>query len=130
MSSKNSTSRSKNKDADLVIVGVKKTNRTKEVWDHFDLLEMSDGSERARCKKCGLLMGASGNSPLLKHATTTCPVVKGEKVGPDQPHMTPGGGVFVYDNDRLREQFCHFVIQQALPFNHFNNPRLKAHYGP
>lgn len=122
MSSKNSTSRSK--DADLTIVGVKKTNRTKEVWDHFDLLEMSDGSERARCKKCGLIMGASGNSPLLKHATTTCPVVKGTHVGSNQPNMTPGGGVFVYDNERLREQFCHFVIQQALPFNHFDNPRL------
>ena len=70
MSSKNSTSWSK--DANLVIVGVKETNRTYEVWQHFDLLEMSDGTERARCKKCGLIMGASGNSSLLKHTTKTC----------------------------------------------------------
>ncbi|KAL4567710.1 hypothetical protein LXL04_023302 [Taraxacum kok-saghyz] len=122
MSSKNSTSRSK--DANLVIVGVKQTNRTYEVWQHFDSLEMSDGTERAQFKKCGLIMGASGNSHLLKHATRTSRVVKGEQVDPNQPNMTPDGGVFVYDNERVRERFCHFVIQQALLFNHFDNPQF------
>ena len=74
MSSKNSTSRSK--DANLVIVGVKETNRTYEVWKHFDILEMSDGTERTRCKKCSFIMDASGNSPLRNHENETFLAVK------------------------------------------------------
>nr|GEW72797.1 replication protein A 70 kDa DNA-binding subunit B [Tanacetum cinerariifolium] len=34
------------------------------------------------------------------------------------------GGSFAYEADRVRQQLAGFVIQQGLPFNHFDNPRL------
>ena len=82
---------SRAKDPNVVVVSVKTTTRNKEVWRHLDLLEMSE-SERARCKNCGLIMGASDSSPLRKHTNETCPIVKGG-VDPDQPNITPGGAV-------------------------------------
>ncbi|GJU87271.1 hypothetical protein Tco_1294817 [Tanacetum coccineum] len=34
------------------------------------------------------------------------------------------GQVFIFDNDTVRLDFTKFVIQQALPFNHFDNVKL------
>ncbi|GJU65075.1 zinc finger BED domain-containing protein RICESLEEPER 2 [Tanacetum coccineum] len=34
------------------------------------------------------------------------------------------GQVFIFDNDAVRLDFTKFVIQQALPFNHFDNVKL------
>ncbi|GJR25943.1 putative AC transposase [Tanacetum coccineum] len=34
------------------------------------------------------------------------------------------GGIFAYEADRCRQQFASFVIQEGLPFNNFDNPRL------
>ena len=125
-SSHNSTAKSSRRgnDPNLVVVKILTTTRNPEVWQFFDKCLMSDGSERARCKKCGLFMGVSGNTPLRKHANETCPAVKGGGVDSNQPNITPSGGIFVYDNEKLRESFCKFVIQEGLPFNHFDNPRL------
>ncbi|KAD5508155.1 hypothetical protein E3N88_15858 [Mikania micrantha] len=33
-------------------------------------------------------------------------------------------GIFNYDLDRVRDRMAKFVIQEALPFSHFDNPRL------
>ncbi|GJY95542.1 hypothetical protein Tco_0511903 [Tanacetum coccineum] len=34
------------------------------------------------------------------------------------------GDLFAYEADRCRQQFASFVIQEGLPFNHFDNRRL------
>ena len=34
------------------------------------------------------------------------------------------GVFFTYDEMMLRQDFAHIVIQEGLPFNHFDNPRL------
>nr|GEU83344.1 squalene synthase [Tanacetum cinerariifolium] len=44
------------------------------------------------------------------------------KVG--KTSMSRDGSVFVYNTNVLREQFAGLVIQQGLPFNHFENPQM------
>ncbi|GKB91503.1 hypothetical protein Tco_0963775 [Tanacetum coccineum] len=41
-----------------------------------------------------------------------------------QSSMAQDESVFVYNLDVLREQFTGLVIQQGLPFNHFDNARM------
>nr|GEW71301.1 retrovirus-related Pol polyprotein from transposon TNT 1-94 [Tanacetum cinerariifolium] len=41
-----------------------------------------------------------------------------------QSSMSRDGSVFVYNPDVLREQFAGLVIQQGLPFNHFDNTQM------
>ena len=38
--------------------------------------------------------------------------------------MGQDGSIFAYSAERTREAFAQFVIQDALPFNHFDNRRL------
>ena len=120
MSSRNSTA---GQDSDATVVKIIPTTRSKEVWEHYDLCLLSNGKEKARCKKCGMFLGKDGNSTLRSHTTKTCPAVKGQS-DPSQPNITPDGSIFIYNNDDLRESFCKFVIQEGYPFNHFDNPRL------
>jgi len=40
--------------------------------------------------------------------------------------MSTDGGVFNYSVERVRQRMAQFVIQQGLPFNHFDNPRLTS----
>nr|GFB43242.1 zinc finger BED domain-containing protein DAYSLEEPER [Tanacetum cinerariifolium]GFB43262.1 zinc finger BED domain-containing protein DAYSLEEPER [Tanacetum cinerariifolium] len=85
---------------------------------------MSDGSKKGRCKQRGKFISASSNSTLRQHIEKPyCPV---RKVIPDggQSSMSREGGLFAYEAERVRQQFAGFVIQQGLPFNHFDNPRL------
>nr|GEV56644.1 zinc finger BED domain-containing protein DAYSLEEPER [Tanacetum cinerariifolium] len=106
------------------IVEVLETTRNKDIWQHYDLCKMSDGSKKGRCKQCGKFIRASSNSTLRQHIEKPyCPV---RKVIPDggQSSMSREGGLFAYEADRVRQQFAGFVIQQGLPFNHFDNPRL------
>nr|GEY71248.1 hypothetical protein [Tanacetum cinerariifolium] len=43
---------------------------------------------------------------------------------PGQSSMSRNGSVFVYNPDAVREQFAGLVIQESLPFNHFDNTRM------
>ena len=45
---------------------------------------------------------------------------------PSQANITPQGGVFIYDNDSLRQSFVELVIQKALSFDHFDDEQLTA----
>ncbi|GKD88709.1 zinc finger BED domain-containing protein RICESLEEPER 2 [Tanacetum coccineum] len=41
-----------------------------------------------------------------------------------QSSMARDGSIFMYNPDVLREQFVGLVIQQGLPFNHFDNAQM------
>ncbi|PWA81589.1 squalene synthase [Artemisia annua] len=84
---------------------------------------MSDGSKKARCKACNTYINSNGNSTLRKHTTKHCKATKGVP-GSEQSVMGQDGSIFVYDEKALRQDLAHFVIQEGLPFNHFDNPRL------
>ncbi|GJV13534.1 zinc finger BED domain-containing protein RICESLEEPER 2 [Tanacetum coccineum] len=49
------------------IVEVIQTNRNPEIWQHYDLCKMSDGSMKARCKLCSKFINFSSNSTLKQH---------------------------------------------------------------
>ncbi|GJQ97485.1 zinc finger BED domain-containing protein RICESLEEPER 2 [Tanacetum coccineum] len=38
---------------ELTIVAVIETTRTPEIWQHYDLMKLSNGSMNAHCKHCG-----------------------------------------------------------------------------
>ena len=108
------------------VVKVIPHNQSQRVWKNWDLVEMSDGSIKARCKFCGALLGASSNSTLDKHITRKfCPVLK-QILETDQSEMDSSGEIFRYNVDLVHDRMAKFVIQQALPFNHFDNPKLTA----
>nr|GEX87870.1 zinc finger BED domain-containing protein RICESLEEPER 2-like [Tanacetum cinerariifolium] len=48
-------------------------------------------------------------------------MLKNQNPEAGQTSMAQDGSVFRYDQDYLREQFAGLVIQQALPFNHFDH---------
>nr|GEW54769.1 zinc finger, BED-type, phospholipase-like, homeodomain-like protein [Tanacetum cinerariifolium] len=83
------------------IVEVIETTRNKDIWKHYDLCKMSDGSKKGRCKQCGKFVTASSNSTLRLHFEKPyCPV---RKVIPDggQSSMSREGGLFAYEADRF-----------------------------
>ncbi|GKD35997.1 zinc finger BED domain-containing protein RICESLEEPER 2 [Tanacetum coccineum] len=95
------------------IVEVLETTRNKEIWQHYDLCKMSDGSKKGRCKLCGKFISSSSNSTLRQHYEKKyCPVLK---IVPDagQASMSQEGDLFAYEVDRVRQQFASFVIQEA-----------------
>ncbi|KAD7478734.1 hypothetical protein E3N88_01870 [Mikania micrantha] len=101
-------------------------NRNPEIWCNWDLVEVSDGSIKARCKFCGIYLGKESNSNLKKRINK--PFCKALKKDPEsqQTQMDIEGGIFNYDLDRVRDRMAKFVIQEALPFSHFDNPRLTS----
>ncbi|KAE8731277.1 hypothetical protein F3Y22_tig00002840pilonHSYRG00913 [Hibiscus syriacus] len=104
----------------LEVVRVIEHTRNKDIWDHYDLCEMSNGSRRARCKLCLKFLASEGNTTLKNHLTKSCKALR-SRSDPSQSNLTPQGGVFVYDNEKLREAFTKFVITKALPFDHFDD---------
>lgn len=104
----------------LEVVRIIEHNRNKEIWEHFDLCEMSNGSKRARCKLCRKFFAHEGNSTLKSHISKSCKALRARSDG-TQADMTNQGGVFIYDNDKLREAFTKFVISKSLPFDHFDD---------
>ncbi|GJU65258.1 hypothetical protein Tco_1247093 [Tanacetum coccineum] len=82
---------------------------------------MNDGFDKARCKRCVGFLNPTSNSTLRTHLNG-CRAARQN----DTSHGTIGsdGEVFIYDNDALRDAFTKFVIQQALPFDHFDNSKL------
>ena len=107
------------------VVRVIATKRNQEVWQHFDLCELSNGEKKARCKHCGKFYAKDANSTLKSHIQKRyCKALKNEAGSSSQPEMTNQGTVFTYDVEAVRQQFSNFVIQQTLPFNHFDNPQF------
>jgi len=56
--------------------------------------------------------------------TSSCKALTQENTDSTQPPIGADCDIFIYSNDNVREAFCKFVIQEALPFDHFDNPRL------
>ncbi|GJR45924.1 zinc finger BED domain-containing protein DAYSLEEPER [Tanacetum coccineum] len=105
------------------IVEVIETTRNKDIWQHYDLCKMSDGSKKGRCKLCGKFISASSNSTLRLHFEKPyCPV---RKIVPDagQSSMSREGGLFAYEADRVRQQFAS-LLSRSLGRSTFRNPRL------
>nr|GEY89461.1 zinc finger BED domain-containing protein RICESLEEPER 2 [Tanacetum cinerariifolium] len=101
------------------------TNRNPQIWKDFNLCIMTDNSQKAQCKHCFHFLSQGFNTTLRNHITHPhCEVIKAQKnQNPEagQTSMARDGSVFRYDPDYLREQFAGFVIQRALPFNHFDH---------
>ena len=68
-------------------------------------------------------MNKDSNSTLNKHINKHCGVLRSV---PEEGQSSMGvdGSIFNYSEERCRERFAQFVIQDCLPFNHFENPRL------
>ena len=105
------------------ILEIKTTTRNPDIWSHLDYCIMKDLIPKARCKKCKKFYGVTSNSSLKIHIKTGCKA-KEQVVDAGQASIATDGGVFIYNNDDVREAFCKFVIQEVLPFDHFDNPRL------
>lgn len=110
-------------EANLTVVEVIPTNRNPKIWCNYDLCVMSNGKRKARCKKCGGWFKEEGNTTLKNHMNLRCKVVK---FGPmsDQTQLGVDGNIWQYDAMECRDRMAKFVIQEALPFDHFDNPRL------
>ncbi|KAL8250238.1 hypothetical protein R6Q59_033931 [Mikania micrantha] len=85
---------------------------------------MSSGPNKARCKLCGSFFKHDANGTLKNHHEFKyCKALK-NKATRGQPTMSNDESIFAYSVDAVWEQMAQFVIQQSLPFNHFDNLRL------
>jgi len=103
------------------ILELKPTNRNLKIWCNFDFCIMTDFVKKAGCKRCGRFYVAASNSILRSHMSSSCKALNQENTYSMQPSIWPDCG---YNTDDVREAFCKFDIQEALPFDHFDNPRL------
>ncbi|GJT27407.1 hypothetical protein Tco_0907682 [Tanacetum coccineum] len=85
---------------------------------------MTDNSTKAQCKHCFHFLSAGSNSTLRNHINH--PHCEALKTVPEagQSSMSRDESVFVYNPDAVRERFAGLVIQESLPFNHFDNTRM------
>ena len=60
----------------LLVVRITPTTRNQRIWSKLDLCEMSDGSQRARCKACGSFLNAQYNTTLKNHLEKHCKLLK------------------------------------------------------
>ncbi|KAL8225501.1 hypothetical protein R6Q57_018058 [Mikania cordata] len=60
-------------NAEATVVRVLTHSRNMEIWCNWDLVEMSDGSQKARCKFCGMLLAKESNTKLAQEARTRKP---------------------------------------------------------
>ncbi|GJX46900.1 hypothetical protein Tco_0272090 [Tanacetum coccineum] len=97
------------------------TYEKRDVWSNYDMCIMIDGVEKARCKKCMKFYNPGSNSTLRTHKSGCNAVSENDT---SQGTIGADGQVFIFDNDAVRLDFTKFVIQQALPFNHFDNVKL------
>ncbi|GJR73620.1 hypothetical protein Tco_0085985 [Tanacetum coccineum] len=103
------------------VVRIRPTTRKGDVWSNYDMCIMIDGVEKARCKKCMKFYNPGSNSTLRTHKSGCNAVSENDT---SQGTIGADGQVFIFDNDAVRLDFTKFVIQQALPFNHFDNVKL------
>ncbi|KAL6525593.1 hypothetical protein OROHE_015900 [Orobanche hederae] len=107
----------------LEIVEVIETTRNQKIWCNFNLVKLSDGQLKAHCKHCGKFLKHESNTTLKMHTDKYCDGLKSVSEA-GQTSMSREGGLFAYDAERCRQEFAKYVIQEGLPFNHFDNPRL------
>nr|GEZ56607.1 hAT family dimerisation domain containing protein [Tanacetum cinerariifolium] len=82
---------------------------------------MTDNPTKAQCKHCFNFLSLRSNSTLRNYITHPhCEALK-MILEAGQSSVAQDGSVFVYNPNVLREQFTSLVIQQGLPFNHFDN---------
>ncbi|GJS00210.1 hypothetical protein Tco_0316718, partial [Tanacetum coccineum] len=103
------------------VVQIRPTTRKGDVWSNYDLCVMIDEVEKARCKKCSKFYNPTSNTTLRTHKSGCSAVSQNDT---SQGTIGADGQVFIFDNDAVRLDFTKFVIQQALPFNHFDNVKL------
>lgn len=106
-----------------IIVEVLETSRRPEIWCNFNLVRLSDNTTKAHCKYCGHFLSAASNSTLKTHTEKYCEPLKATP-REGQASVARDGTIFAYSAERCRQEFACFVIQDTLPFNHFDNPRL------
>ena len=78
------------------VVEILSMTRNPEVWKHYDLCLMSDGSQKARCKTCHKLMGKEANSTLKSHASKYCVALKSD-AGMRQTLIDGDDEIWYYD---------------------------------
>ncbi|GKE63432.1 zinc finger, BED-type, phospholipase-like, homeodomain-like protein [Tanacetum coccineum] len=105
------------------IVEILPCTRKADIWQHFNLAKMSDNTTNAQCKLCFHLLSASSNTMLRAHINKYFDALKTVPEA-GQSSMGRDGGIFIYNSDLIREQFSGLVIQEALSFNHFDNPQM------
>ncbi|GKB08860.1 hypothetical protein Tco_0837172 [Tanacetum coccineum] len=71
---------------------------------------------------CRAGVGQLSNSQHSRTHKSGCSAVSQNNTS--QGTIGADGQVFIFDNDAVRLDFTKFVIQQALPFNHFDNVKL------
>ena len=86
------------------ILEIKTTTRNPDIWSHLDYCIMKDLIPKARCKKCKKFYGVTRNSLLKNHIKTGCKA-KEQEVDAGQASIGTDGGVFIYNNDDVREAF-------------------------
>nr|GEX64662.1 zinc finger BED domain-containing protein RICESLEEPER 2-like [Tanacetum cinerariifolium] len=103
------------------ILEILTTTCNPDVWQHFNLCKMSDNLTKAQCMHCFGFLSSGSNSTLRNHINH--PHCEALNMVPEagKSSMDQHGSVFVFNSDVLREQFTGLVIQQGLPFNHFDN---------
>ena len=105
------------------IAEILQTNRARDVWQHFDMVRLTNDAIKARCKGCGNFFKHESNSSLRNHIQKHCMAVKNNPEA-GQSSMSQDAGIWNFDPNILREMMGNLIIQQTLPFNHFDNPRL------
>nr|GEY38139.1 reverse transcriptase domain, reverse transcriptase zinc-binding domain protein [Tanacetum cinerariifolium] len=85
---------------------------------------MSDNTEKAQCKPFFHFFLQNSISTLKNRITRPhCEALKSISEA-RQSSMSRDESVFLYNSDAVREQFAGLVIQEGLPFNHFDNTRM------
>ncbi|KAI3743136.1 hypothetical protein L1987_60839 [Smallanthus sonchifolius] len=106
---------------EVSVVKIIPTTRNPTIWSNYDLCELSNGLERARCKNCGGFFKKESNSTLKTHLEKSCPSLKNIP-GEGQASMISEGGIWNFDPNIVRDRMTKLVIQRGLTFNHFDNP--------
>ena len=109
----------------LEIIEILQTTCNPDIWQHCDLCLMSDNKQKALCKTCGKLLRKDANSTLRQHISKYCVALKSD-AAMGQTSMGSNGGIWHYDIERVRDRMEKFVIQEALPFDHFDNSQFTA----
>ncbi|GJS80260.1 hypothetical protein Tco_0730141 [Tanacetum coccineum] len=86
---------------------------------------MSSGPRKARCKKCGAVFKEDGSTTLKNHRNKSFPALKVTS-GSSQRTMGIDGSLWLCEAARVRERMAHFVIQETLPFDHFDNKQMTS----
>nr|GEW91233.1 reverse transcriptase domain-containing protein [Tanacetum cinerariifolium] len=85
---------------------------------------MSDNTMKAQCIHCFHFFFIHSNSTLKNHILHLHCEAPKMVLALGQSSMSRDGSVFVNNLDAVREQFAGLVIQEGLPFNHFDNTRM------